>query len=469
MSDNIGARIAVFDRLDRSVNFGTLTPEQKAEFAAARQVVKSVVDAADGKPLGHVPAEVHVSNLCPSGRTTNHYWACLYPAAVPHKSYGMQVAVIVSLRGVELCCCLGAGATETKDPTERAVHEAALTQLKEGIGSLPAATRQRLATELGPEWLFRTQWRLEPGVADFANLDEWLAYAARSDSVGASISRYFIRDAIPTIELLTGYFAEAVDLFGPFFDAVYPIGPSAPASEPTDADAAAWLQVMRAYRENGTVFTSPVQGARYYVATAGDGSCEVSRLDANESEVCTASMFKQKLGLIRSRGRVRFPDLESTVVRRSTFLQASTLCLTADKQHVTELTSFGNLVENFVAMVGALNVDRSSGTPKLYKPAMLYSAIREVAEPSEPVNRIDFDGATDGFMALTERVGFDAGEQHAAIGFYHLSRKPFWLLCYKSPLDLVDPDAVSPGSIRHPRAGGGTRQRPPAHAERDDQ
>lgn len=247
-SGDVSGRLAVFDRFGKSVNFGALTPDEKGGFSAARYLVQEVAQDATGLKLGSLPATPHVSMINPSGRTTNHYWCCLYPSIVPHKSYGLQVAVIVSVRGVELCCCLGGAATEAKDEVERAEFQAEWRFLKQRLAAVGADVKERLAAELGGHWFFKSQWRLEPNVPEFSSLEEWLAYAAKPETVGASISRYWTRNEVPEkVDELKKLFRGAIDLFGPLFDAIYlnrgefEVAPAGGAGHASAVSARSWI------------------------------------------------------------------------------------------------------------------------------------------------------------------------------------------------------------------------------------
>lgn len=158
------------------------------------------------------------------------------PAIVPHKSYGLQLAVILSKLGVELCCCLGAGTADVKNQTSRESYEAAFRQLKERLSTLSSEVKSRITESFRKDWVLRRRWRLEPGPADFGDVDRWVTYAAGPEGAGASISRYFSRDHLPkTVEELRGYFKEAVDLFGPLFDELYSPSPSLAIEELMEA------------------------------------------------------------------------------------------------------------------------------------------------------------------------------------------------------------------------------------------
>ena len=57
----------------------------------------------------------HVSLHNQSGHPSQDLWCCVYPEAAGNKSYTLQVAMILSAQGVEICLCLGAGASSIGD------------------------------------------------------------------------------------------------------------------------------------------------------------------------------------------------------------------------------------------------------------------------------------------------------------------------------------------------------------------
>jgi len=72
-----------------------------------------------------------------------------------------------------------------------------------------------------------------------------------------------------------------------------------------------FINIVKRYQEEGTVFRSATQGTRYFIQAADSSGCVVRRVDAEESERCTASLYLEKRKIIRERGgSLRFNDLE---------------------------------------------------------------------------------------------------------------------------------------------------------------
>ena len=72
-----------------------------------------------------------------NGKTVSHIWCCVYPAAVPNKSYALQAALIISAYGAEACICLGAGRSQLRDNEKLAEAELAFKNLQSRLASVP--------------------------------------------------------------------------------------------------------------------------------------------------------------------------------------------------------------------------------------------------------------------------------------------------------------------------------------------
>ena len=110
------------------------------------------------------------------------------PTAAGNSAFALQVAVIVSPSGVEVCFCLGAGSTEGGTPEVRERYAVALDAAKDRLSDLPEVNRTELSVALR-NWDLRKRWRLASGTTDFDSLDDWLEFAGSADGNGASISR----------------------------------------------------------------------------------------------------------------------------------------------------------------------------------------------------------------------------------------------------------------------------------------
>ena len=138
---------ALFERYPSKVPFKEphVSEADKARFRDLRERLKLLVASVADEAAVSVPLQPHASSYSQNGRSQTDLWACVYPAAVPNKSYGLQVAIIVSAGGVELCLCLGAGTSQIRDVAARRHAERALAVLKQELRATPEPIRDRLS------------------------------------------------------------------------------------------------------------------------------------------------------------------------------------------------------------------------------------------------------------------------------------------------------------------------------------
>ena len=134
-----------------------------------------------------IPLRPFTSLYQANGSTQKIIWCCVYPADVPNKSYALQVALIISATGAELCLCLGAGRSQLQG-TKRAEAEEALQHLRQQLASVPQALLNQLHGRLPDTVSYRKAWLSPAGTSDFDSLEEWLTYAAGPHGAEASIS-----------------------------------------------------------------------------------------------------------------------------------------------------------------------------------------------------------------------------------------------------------------------------------------
>ena len=140
-----------------------------------------------------VPSSYHAN-----GRSQTDIWCCVFPSVVPNKSYALQVALIVSARGAELCVCLGAGTSTIKDPQRRSEAEEAWRKLQSRLVSVPANVVQAVERSLPSSAVLRTSWR-EPGDSQFGSVTEWASYAGSPEGAQASISVFLSPAQLDTL------------------------------------------------------------------------------------------------------------------------------------------------------------------------------------------------------------------------------------------------------------------------------
>ena len=205
-----------------------------------------------------------------------------------------------------------------------------------------------------------------------------------------------------------------------------------------DGDGSAWLAVMRRYQAEGTVFQSTHREALYTVRSVDDAKCEVDRLTATDSASCTVSGFLSKLAELRSQGgRLPFSPWVSTVAIRTSYLQSPRLALSANRETVVEVTNDDAGTDLLCEYIDKLSVDRSSGAPKLYKPAMLACVVEALESEELSENRVPFDWALPRFLAKMRDLGEEVEAQQAAYAFVYLTSDLLWMLCYSNPSAAV--------------------------------
>jgi len=210
----------LLDRYSSATNFGTIPDTDKAAYQLLRQRMGDLVETALAA-LGASDWHTHVSVKNPMGRTPKDFWCAIYPPGAEHKSFAAQIALIFSPRGVELCCCLGAGRADLRDPEDLARHSGYFTRVKQRIASLNSEFVTALEARIDTRWTFRKQWRLSPGAGEFSTLQDWLTYASGPAGDGASISDYLDRaDVIGLGAELATRFDEAVVMFKPLLMAL---------------------------------------------------------------------------------------------------------------------------------------------------------------------------------------------------------------------------------------------------------
>jgi hypothetical protein len=171
---------ALFLRYPYSVHWSdeNVNPDDQAHFKIIREKLRSLARwLADRVELDpdYPPMKGEARLYAASGRSQSHIWCCIYPRSVVNKSYALQVALIISAQGAEVCLCLGAGRSTLKE--DRLIEaEGAFNNLQVYLASiepdvvqaleesLPARAVRNLSTCLGRRCVSFKEWRLlSPG------------------------------------------------------------------------------------------------------------------------------------------------------------------------------------------------------------------------------------------------------------------------------------------------------------------
>lgn len=204
------------------------------------------------------------------------------------------------------------------------------------------------------------------------------------------------------------------------------------------------------YAEQKVVFQSAQRGASYSISDVDGTGFSVNRLSANEPHRCTFAAFERAVAAVRSNdGTLDLREFASnTVAEKVGFLQGPGIELSLDRRNVIDVRNEVPLREHFCQRLMALNVDQSSGAPKLYKPAMLACVIEAIEKGELSNNRIDFDFIEPRFIEKLSELGQDGGSQQAAYAFYYLANDLFWMLAYHDVQSRIESSRISPTSVR---------------------
>jgi MoxR-like ATPase len=155
-----------------------------------------------------------------NGRSQTHIWCCIFPHSAVNKSYALQVALIISARGAEVCLCLGAGRSALSE-LQLSQAQSALSSLRSGLESVPPHVLQSLEKALPSRAVLRTSW-LEPGPSEFRSIREWTAYAGSSRGAQASISVFLTVDELARLGTqIANVLVEMATDAGPLFSYCY--------------------------------------------------------------------------------------------------------------------------------------------------------------------------------------------------------------------------------------------------------
>lgn len=233
---------ALFSKYPEKIPFrdNLVPPEDKAKFKDIWTRLKGIAGWLAGTADVGVPLTSEVSHYAQNGRSQTDLWSCALPKVVPNKSYGLQIAIIISASGAELCFCLGAGRSTLSGDAEEAAKDA-LDNLRDALRSVPPEIVAKVDAARRPEWDLRKQWRKPVGTSDFADLSSWLAYAASADGDGASVSRNLSVEELQAIGTGIAYeLAELAEAFAPIVEYAYDDGTASALKRALNEYEAEW-------------------------------------------------------------------------------------------------------------------------------------------------------------------------------------------------------------------------------------
>ncbi|MGB8167316.1 MAG: EVE domain-containing protein, partial [Chthoniobacteraceae bacterium] len=214
---------AVFARYPNSVSWKDVLQADQGLFKSVWAKLKELSQHLVVSPFAAIPLKADTSHYVPNGRSPKEIWCCVYPAVISNKSYGLQIAVIISARGAELCFCMGSGTSQVAVLAKKHELETGLEAARKRLGSVSQAQIAAVTESQNRKWFYRKSWLAKPNETDFGTLAEWMSYASTPEGSGASISHYLSPTELQ--DLGTGIFtasADALKTFGPILGAVYP-------------------------------------------------------------------------------------------------------------------------------------------------------------------------------------------------------------------------------------------------------
>jgi hypothetical protein len=181
----------VFGRYPNSASWNEVSKGDQELFKSVWAKLKELSERLSANAKAPPPLKAETSHYVPNGKSPKEIWCCVHPVSVPNKSYGLQVALIISARGAEFCFCVGSGTSQIGDPAKKRELEKCLDVARVKLRSLPTEVVTSVGASQKRKWFYRKLWLAEPNKADFNSLADWLNYAGTTEGSGASVSAYF--------------------------------------------------------------------------------------------------------------------------------------------------------------------------------------------------------------------------------------------------------------------------------------
>ena len=218
---------AVFERYPNSASWKDVPLADQEIFKGVWVKLKALSEKLAESPAALIQLKANTSLYTPNGRSPKEIWSCVYPLAISNKSYGLQVALIISERGAEVCFCQGSGTSQVAEPAKKRELEGHFANMRKRLATVPQELVAAVEKSAKREWFYRKSWLTKPNETDFPSLTEWLAYASGPEGSAASVSLYFSPAELETLGTgIFDAFQDTLNTFGPILRAVY----STPAS-----------------------------------------------------------------------------------------------------------------------------------------------------------------------------------------------------------------------------------------------
>jgi hypothetical protein len=145
---------AVFERYPNSASWKDVLLADKAIFKGAWVKLKALSQKLAESPAAPIPLKSNTSLYTPNGRSPKEIWSCVYPLSISNKSYGLQVALIISERGAEVCFCQGSGTSQVADLAKRQELEGHFANMRSRLASVPKELVAAVEKSEKREWFY---------------------------------------------------------------------------------------------------------------------------------------------------------------------------------------------------------------------------------------------------------------------------------------------------------------------------
>lgn len=212
----------IFGKVPEKTKSNALDASLRAALRGVWTRLKRLAKESAARHVKEMTWEPFWSHWAPSGYPTRKsLWCCIFPAESHNKSFGLQMAFILSPTGVELCFCMGAGEDQSEQDVPK--HAAALARCRKALRKVSATTTAAVENTLDARWIRLREFMQPPtDKHDFDSLQAWIDHAASDEGAKASVSRFFsVKEVDALGEGIVEWFEEMVALFWPIVAAVY--------------------------------------------------------------------------------------------------------------------------------------------------------------------------------------------------------------------------------------------------------
>lgn len=204
--------------------------------------------------------------------------------------------------------------------------------------------------------------------------------------------------------------------------------------------ARCFLSEMQAYKDEGAVFRSRVQGKHYAIQSVDEGGCTTERLSGGNPSRCSITGFQSLLAHARTANEIDLTGVYESVdrVEVATYAESPHLLLSRDGRSLRYVEDTDEICDHFCDLLDSLRVDNDqSGQPRLYKPAMLAAILEAIDSGDITTNRIELSSIRQSYQDKLNTLGISPTEEITAQPFFYLSGEPFWILCYRDPRESI--------------------------------